>query len=218
MSFLAPECRVCTFDCTYCTFRGGGSRRWPRPGEIGSALIQARHRDPDIESITISGPGEPTLHPQFGMALANVLSASRIGSRLPVRVATNGTGLLRPGTRRLLEFADELIVRLDAGGARTARPATGYPLEKIVVALRELRGFSAESVFVDGPEGNTDGESVAAWLGLLSGLQPLRVYVTTIAGVPADGGAGVSRAPAATLEAIAARVQERIGAPVAVVP
>ncbi len=215
VSFLPAERRVCTFDCTYCTFRCDGPARWPRASDIGIAVANALHRTPNVDSITVSGSGEPTLHPDFGMALGNVLWARQVRSDLPVRIATNGATLLRPGMRRILQFADELVVRVDAGSARIDRPGPRSPLGAIVASLTQLSDFSVESVFVDGPGGNTDEESIREWLGLLGELQPRRVYVTTIAAMPVE--TGVRRAGPTMLETIAARVRDRAGPPAAVV-
>jgi wyosine [tRNA(Phe)-imidazoG37] synthetase (radical SAM superfamily) len=209
--------RRCTFDCVYCPFpRGSGERwaPWPRPGDVGSAVANALNAHPGVESITISGSGEPTLHPHFGGVLAEVLSGRRGWPDLPVRVVTNGTTCLEPGVRRLLEFADERIVRVDAGGARVSRGST--PAEAIAAALRELPDFSVESIFVEGPEGNTRVRDVEEWIARLAELHPRRVYVTTIAGPPPDP--TVRIAGPTTLERIAEQVRRRTGLDTSLIP
>jgi wyosine [tRNA(Phe)-imidazoG37] synthetase (radical SAM superfamily) len=209
--------RRCTFDCVYCPFPrqgGAGWKPWPRPGDVGSALTNALNAHPAVESITVSGAGEPTLHPHFGGVLAEVLSGRRGWPHLPVRVVTNGTTCLDPGVRRLLGFADERIVRIDAGGARVSRGST--PPEEIAAALRELPDFSVESIFVEGPEGNTSARDVDEWIARLAELHPRRIYVTTIAGPRPDP--AVSIADAATLERIAERLRRRTGLCASVIP
>jgi wyosine [tRNA(Phe)-imidazoG37] synthetase (radical SAM superfamily) len=207
VNLLPTEGRLCTLDCLYCPFpRAQRWQHWPRPGDIGAAVTNALHGSPELESITISGPGEPTLHPQFGRALGDVLSARRTRPDLPVRIVTNGTTLLQPRVRRLLEFADERIVRIDAGGARIARPRSEVSPVAIAAALGELSDFSVESVFVDGPEGNTGERDVNEWIARLAELRPVRVYVTTIAEPPLVP--TVRRADAATLERIAGALRD----------
>jgi MoaA/NifB/PqqE/SkfB family radical SAM enzyme len=77
---LVPEgARRCNLDCLYCPVpRGPHFTRWARPGDVGVAVMNALHDCPDVESITVSGPGDPTLHPGFGAALGDVLSARRV--------------------------------------------------------------------------------------------------------------------------------------------
>jgi wyosine [tRNA(Phe)-imidazoG37] synthetase (radical SAM superfamily) len=213
----ASSGRLCTFDCVYCPFpRAQGGQAWRAPGDIGSAVMNALHDAPHLESITVSGPGEPTLHPHFGHALGNVLSARKVRPELPVRVVTNGTTLRDPRIRRLMEFANERLVRIDAGGDRIARPKQPVPREEIAAGLRELSDFSVEAVFVEGPGGNTNERDVSEWIERLAELYPKHVTVTTIAEPPLDP--TVTRADAATLEWIAAQLHLRTGLVVTALP
>jgi wyosine [tRNA(Phe)-imidazoG37] synthetase (radical SAM superfamily) len=209
--------RRCTFDCVYCPFpRAQGGQPWRTPGDIGSAVTNALHGAPHLESITVSGPGEPTLHPNFGHALGNVLSARKVRPELPVRIVTNGSTLRDLRMRRLVEFADERLVRIDAGGDRIARPQQPVPREEITAALRELSDFSVEAVFVEGPGGNTNERDVSEWIERLAELYPRHVTVTTIAEPSLDP--TVTRADAATLEWIAAQLHLRTGLVVTALP
>jgi wyosine [tRNA(Phe)-imidazoG37] synthetase (radical SAM superfamily) len=210
VNLLPGHGRLCTLDCVYCPFpRSEEARVWRLPGDIGSAVRKALNEAPELDSITISGPGEPTLHPRFGQALAEVLSARLVRPALPVRIVTNGTTALKPHIRRLLEFADERLVRIDAGGDRIARPRHELPHEEIAAALHELPDFTVESVFVEGPGGNTGDRDVSEWIERLAELRPKHVTVTTVAEAPLD--ATVRRAEAATLERSAERLRDRTG-------
>ena len=218
VNLLPTAGRLCTLDCLYCPFpRAQRWQHWPRAGDVGAAVTNALHGASDLESITISGPGEPTLHPQFGRALGDVLSARRVRPELPVRIVTNGTTLLQPRVRRLVEFADERLVRIDAGGGRISRPReNASPDEAIAAALRQLSDYSVESVFVEGPGGNANERDVSEWLARLAELRPARVYVTTTAEPPLDP--TVRRADAATLEQIAAELRRRTHLATTVLP
>jgi wyosine [tRNA(Phe)-imidazoG37] synthetase (radical SAM superfamily) len=182
---------------------------------VGVAVMNALHDCPDVESITVSGPGDPTLHPGFGAALGDVLSARRVREELPVRIVTNAYRLLDPRIRRLVGFADERIVRIDAGGGRIARPAQEASVHALRAALEALDDFSIESVFVEGPDGNANSTDIDAWLDLVASLSPTRVYVTTVAGRPVEP--GTRRAGPGVLESIAARLHARTGRLVSVI-
>jgi hypothetical protein len=129
-------------------------------------------------------------------------------------VVTNGTTCLEAGVRRLLGFADQRIVRIDAGGARVS--GAHAPAEAIAAALHELLDFSVESIFVEGSEGNTSARDVDEWIAKLAELHPQRIYVTTIAG-PRPGPM-VRIADPATLERIAEQVRRRTGLVTSVIP
>jgi wyosine [tRNA(Phe)-imidazoG37] synthetase (radical SAM superfamily) len=217
VSLLPGGGRLCRFDCIYCPFpRAQRFPHWPRPGDVGSAVASALHAAPGIESITISGPGEPTLHPQFGHALADVLSARGVRPGLPVRIVTHAQATHHPQLRRLLDFADERIVRIDVGGERISRPRDKMERGTMISSLRSLRNLSVESVFIEGPDSNVNEHDVDEWIALLGEIQPRRVYVTTIA-EPALV-ASVHPASIATLGRIAQQLREHSGIEAVVLP
>jgi wyosine [tRNA(Phe)-imidazoG37] synthetase (radical SAM superfamily) len=214
---LVPTSRHCTFDCVYCPFpRSKDYPAWRLPGDVGAAVMNALHSAPEIDSITVSGPGEPTMHPRFGEALADVLSARGVRPQLPVRVVTNGSSLCEPRIRRLLEFADERLVRVDAGGDRISRPKRAQPPDQLVAAVHQLSDFSVESVFVGGPYGNTNRRDVSSWIDRIAELRPKQVTVTTVAEPPLDP--RLRRATVGTLKKIAAQLRRRTAIPVTVLP
>jgi wyosine [tRNA(Phe)-imidazoG37] synthetase (radical SAM superfamily) len=214
---VVPTSGRCTLDCVYCPFpRSKEFHAWRLPGDVGSAVMNALNDTPEVDSITVSGPGEPTLHPRFGQVIADVLSARRARPGLPVRIVTNGTTATEPLVRRWLEFVDERLVRVDAGGDRISRPRRAQSAESIADGLRQLSDFSVESVFVEGLGGNTNDRDVDAWIDRLTELHPKHVTVTTVAEPPLD--ARLRRADAATLERIAARLHHRTGVAATALP
>ena len=70
-----PERRACNFDCVYCELsrlprEDACESEWPSVGDIRDGLVRALDTVGEIDSITISGHGEPTLHPRFAGAVA----------------------------------------------------------------------------------------------------------------------------------------------------
>jgi wyosine [tRNA(Phe)-imidazoG37] synthetase (radical SAM superfamily) len=214
---VVPTSGRCTLDCVYCPFpRSKDFREWRHPGDVGSAVMNALNHAPEVESITVSGPGEPTLHPRFGQVIADVLSARRVRPALPIRIVTNGTTASEPRVRRWLEFADERLVRVDAGGDRISRPRHAQSSAAIAAALHQLSDFCVEAVFVEGPGGNTNEFDVEEWIDRIAALRPKHVTVTTVAQTPLDP--DLIRADGETLKRIAARLEKRTGLPVTVIP
>ena len=66
---LCPAGRkTCNFNCAYCQYgwtNFPAKEMFPRPADVIDALDAALQRDPDVDSITVAGNGEPTLHPAF---------------------------------------------------------------------------------------------------------------------------------------------------------
>jgi wyosine [tRNA(Phe)-imidazoG37] synthetase (radical SAM superfamily) len=177
---------------------------------VRHALLHALDTVGRIDSITISGQGEPTLHPRFAGVVAEVLAeARRRPGNAPVRILTNGTLAIRPVVRRALDQLDERIVVLDAAGHRVNRPARGRPLGTLVAGLLLLRDVSLQSCFIGGAVSNCDASSVGDWADLVAELRPRRVQIHTINRRSAQ--AGIHPLVRAQLEEIACVLRARTG-------
>lgn len=190
IDLMPPGRRACNFDCVYCELgrvprEGACGTGWPSLGDIRYALVRAFDTVGPIDSITISGHGEPTLHPRFAGAVAEILGeARRSRSAVPVRILTNGTLASRPAIRRALDQLDERIVVLDAAADRVNRPARGCPLGTAVAGML-LRDVSIQSCFIGGAVSNCDPSCVGAWSEAVAELRPRRVQIHTINRRPA---------------------------------
>jgi wyosine [tRNA(Phe)-imidazoG37] synthetase (radical SAM superfamily) len=184
VSITPPGGRVCSFDCVFCPHscdeRQRGAR-WPNPGDIGSALASALSRPRELDGITISGYGEPTLHPRFAAVVAEVLAqARRTQPRLPLRILTNASQAGREVMRRTFENLDEILVKFDAAPDRVNRPNSSYSERERAAAISALRNTTLHSCFLEGVSSNCDPESVSAWVQTLSEILPQAVRIYTV--------------------------------------
>jgi wyosine [tRNA(Phe)-imidazoG37] synthetase (radical SAM superfamily) len=108
--------KTCTFDCIYCqlgrTTRKTTERREYVPirevlDELAGYFMSPRG---DIDYLTLSGSGEPTLHSGLGRIIASVKRMTAI----PVAVLTNGSLLHDRDVRRELADADVVLPTLAA--------------------------------------------------------------------------------------------------------
>ena len=219
---LTPAgCRLCTFDCVYCEW-GGIPRRtagasWPAPREIAGAIAGALARVGPLDSITLSGHGEPTLHPRFADVVQAVLEIVRAARPdLAVRILTNGSRAARPEIRAALDQLDERIVKLDASPERVERPGLHHPLGALIASLALLRDVTLQACFVEGEVANTDARSVGEWIELVAEIAPRAVQIYTIDRRPAQS--GILPAVAASLEEIACALRARTGIEASVHP
>jgi len=185
LDLTPPGCRVCSFSCVYCEYatgsREGPGVRWPTPGDIAAALNHALSCAGPLDSITISGHGEPTLHPRFGAVVATILAESRRARpRVPVRILTNGTRILRAEVRGALNLLDERIVKLDAAAERVCRPGGRSPLGGVVASMAVLRDVTLQSCFVQGEIANTSPDALREWVDLVAEVRPRGVQIYTI--------------------------------------
>ena len=185
VNLARPGGRNCSFNCVYCEYPpqrcDGPFGDWPTPLAVATALAGALRRCGPLDSITISGSGEPTLHPDFAAVVDQVLvEARRVRPGVPVRILTNGESAVRQQVRDALDRLDERIVTLDAGAGRVDRPGPRSPLGSIVYGISLLRDVALQSCFIDGIVSNVDDESVREWADLVAELQPNHVQILTI--------------------------------------
>jgi wyosine [tRNA(Phe)-imidazoG37] synthetase (radical SAM superfamily) len=221
VNLFPARSKICSFDCIYCHYgRTEAKTLFPpedglHPAEdvlqaVGEALLAF----PQIDYITFSGNGEPTLHPRFSDIVAGVSCLrDELRPGLKLAILSNATGLQFPHVRQALCLFDAPILKLDAGDpatwARINRPAPDARLEQILRGLKQVPGLFVQSVLLDGAVSNISGHAFQAWLSALSRIKPVRVQIySTDRPVPE---ARVERVPPAILRRIAREAEARTG-------
>jgi hypothetical protein len=214
VNLLPARSKVCSFDCPYCEcgFNTGKAEhaRWPSPDEVGHALRRALEQmtaAPDW--ITLSGSGEPTLHPRFPVVVDRVLAArdaSAPGTR--VGVLSNGVLADTRTIRDALLRLDGRFMKLDPGPATFVNGAA-VDASAVADSYRALRPVTLQAMVARGPgwDGASDA-SLAAWLPLVSRAEPAAVQLYSIARAPADP--GVTNVPRERLLEMAAAIREAL--------
>lgn len=220
-NLLPTAYKLCSFDCVYCHYGRTGvktlfpeERHFPSVKQVLDAVEEALRTYPDINYLTFSGNGEPTLHPYFP-AIASAVCHLRDELRPDIKLAilSNSTTVHLPHIREALSVFDAPIMKLDAGDPRTLaainRPASAVELEHIIEGLKEIPGLIIQSVLVEGKVTNVRDEAFEAWLSTLSMIRPIRVQIySTDRPVPE---AGAQRVSPSALRRIAKEVEKRAG-------
>ncbi len=142
---LLPK-KTCSFNCLYCQLGLSSKKTAKRFSSLKLSkfkedLGEIINRNPEINYITISGSGEPTLHKGLDKIIATIKKVTR--NKYPVAVITNSSLLYRKGVRDELKMADLIVPSLDAASEKTFskinRPLKGVTLKKIVSGLISLR-------------------------------------------------------------------------------
>lgn len=195
VNLLPRNGKLCNFDCIYCECGwnrdGLGDHVLPTPEEVKKDLEAALRRCNAegiwIDSITFSGDGEPTLHPDFAEIIDTTLSlrdALAPGAR--VSVLTNATRLHRESVFRALRRVDNPILKLDAPTdalvSRINRPAGPYSVEEVVRGMERFEGdFILQTMFLRSPEfDSASPEVLLPWIEIVRRLSPREVMVYTV--------------------------------------
>lgn len=134
---------ACSFDCVYCQLGEIEDKTRARRIFVATSRILEDLRAfalEDLDAITVSGSGEPTL----ALNLGEMLSAIKAFAGKPVGVLTNASLLGDPAVRRELALADFVAAKLDAVAderfRRVDRPVGGTGLDDIRAGLLAFRG------------------------------------------------------------------------------
>jgi wyosine [tRNA(Phe)-imidazoG37] synthetase (radical SAM superfamily) len=221
INLLPTHYKLCSFDCIYCHYGNTQVKTlcpdasdFPGVGEVLQAVAQALQSHPDVDYVTFSGNGEATLHPQFPQIAARVGELrDKLRPEVKLTILSNSSTVHYPHIREALAGFEAPIMKLDAGDRKTLaglnRPARAVHLDSIVEGLKGVPGLIVQSVLVEGRVSNVRGEAYRAWLAALAEIGPTRVQIySTDRPVP---DVGVERVPPATLQRIAADVEDRAG-------
>ncbi len=189
--------KTCTFDCIYCQLGRTTDKTVQRKSffsadEITDEIKIILESEKEIDYITFSGSGEPTLN----LLLKPLISEIKKITSIPVAVLTNGSLLYRPEVREALLQADLVVPSLDAATPeifqRINRPHPSLRFEKIIQGLidfrREFRGtLWLEIMLVKGL--NDSPEHLEELKKITAKIKPAKIHLNTVVRPPAEASA-----------------------------
>tara|TARA_Y100000310_G_C20680325_1_gene815539 strand:- start:1576 stop:2433 length:858 start_codon:yes stop_codon:yes gene_type:complete len=179
---------ACNWDCGYCQYgnedissvtEGKGKIRFTRLDEIESLLTERLNSNEYFDSITICGPTEPTLHPQFNeiVSLAGEMR-DRYRPKIKTTLFTNTAKLVGSNAEEL----DQVFMKLDAGNpetfARISNPK-GMTYEQLVENLQNapVKEKIIQSMIVGGKDGNYNPKDISDYIARLQEIKPDEVQL-----------------------------------------
>lgn len=136
--------KACTFNCLYCQIGSAESSDLVRKSYYSkeqaiSELKEVLSSGVDIDCITFSGSGEPTLSSDIGILIDEFKKLTDI----PIAVLTNGSLLYLEDVQKDLKNADILIPSLDAVDReifeKINRPHPNMKLDNILEGIKNIR-------------------------------------------------------------------------------
>lgn len=195
INLLPVNGKICSFDCIYCECGwnkdGREDQKLPSAADVRSALedklAALMLEGVQIDSITFSGDGEPTLNPEFPRIIDDTLRLrDTFYPSAKVSVLSNATRVHIPEVFEALKKVDNPILKIDAPTnelvGRIDRPAPGYDMARVVEALRGFEGnFVLQTMFLRSPDFDSSSREVLdGWMAIVRDLRPREVMVYTI--------------------------------------
>ena len=219
VNLMPTNAKLCSFDCVYCECG------WNQP--VSHPILPTREQvryaldtqlstlNTQLDVITFSGNGEPTMHPDFfGIIQDTCALRDQYSPNAKVSVLSNSTQLGRAEVVEALKLCDNRILKLDSAIDATMhlidKPVNHLlTVEQVTEWLTAFDGdFTLQTCFLRGEyEGqiidNTTPQELDAWYDMVERLNPKQVMIYVI-----------DRAtPLKTLEKIPAQKMEQIAVP-----
>lgn len=144
---LSPaDGKVCSFDCLYCeagfNLQGPGKMGLPPRADVKRLLEQKLQQmvanGEQLDVITFSGNGEPTMHPEFAAVIDDTIELrNRYFPAVKVSVLSNSTRIDNPKVVGALLKVDNNILKLDSAITSTMQ-FIDRPLDKKFTAEKAI--------------------------------------------------------------------------------
>ena len=137
INILPTEMKICNFNCIYCECGWNSNdenicsenKKFPNKNEIKTQLenklSELCKNNEQIDTITFSGNGEPTLHPDFleiindTVEIRNKFFRALNGATVKITVLSNATNLLNKNIFEGLKKIENPILKLDSANPET---------------------------------------------------------------------------------------------------
>ncbi|MGH7828752.1 MAG: radical SAM protein, partial [Candidatus Binatia bacterium] len=181
---------------------------------LETALQQMVRQKVKLGSITLSGNGEPTLHPDLSEIVDKAKELrDRYFPETPLGILSNSSTVTNKEVREALDRLDLRMMKLDAGSEELVHqlngPAAPFYIGEIVAGLKQLKDVIIQSLFVQGRVSNSDPDSIALWVERVREIRPTVVHIYTLDRIPADK--RLEKVNTATLQWIAGQVRWQAG-------
>ena len=197
---LSPSSKQCNFDCLYCELKGAKTvnkaTNTPTVKEVIAALKMALPTQKNLDVITLTANGEPTLYPDLDTLVDGIL---KIQNRPKLLILSNGSTINDGAIQATLSKIDIVKLSLDCVSPKCFkkidRAHSGIEISQIVEGMKRFRKIYTgelviEILVVEGL--NDTEEEFQALHKALQEIQPDRIDVGTIDRPPAYDVKGVS--------------------------
>jgi wyosine [tRNA(Phe)-imidazoG37] synthetase (radical SAM superfamily) len=226
---MPTDGKVCTFDCLYCeagyNAQGPGKTGLPSRKHVRECLeaklSAMRNNNENLDVITFSGNGEPTVHPDFAGVIADTIELrNKYFPKVKVSVLTNSTQLHRADVVEALRQVDNNILKLDSAIEETMRAldrptSPAFSVEKVVEQLKTfgkggiiqtmMTRCVHDGVYID----NTTDHEIAALIDAYNAIKPGEIMLYSIDRKTPEK--NMVKIDAETLKKIAQKITESTG-------
>ena len=195
INLLPEKGKICNFDCIYCecgwNSEGLSDTRIPNAAAVRNALedklCQCMLEGVQIDSITFSGDGEPTLNPDFARIIDDtIILRNTFYPSAKISVLSNATRLHKEDVFQALRKVDQPILKLDAPDNTLAaiinRCGKDYDVNRVIEGMERFQGnFILQTMFLKCKDFDSLSPAVLeGWKAWVRLLHPRQIMAYTI--------------------------------------
>ncbi|WP_333803194.1 radical SAM protein [Sulfurospirillum sp.] len=197
---LSPSSKQCNFDCLYCELKGAKTvdkaSDVPSVTAVLNALNEALLKHHNLDVITLTANGEPTLYPELDTLVDGII---KIKKETKLLILSNGSTIVDTSIQNILSKLDIVKLSLDCVSPKCFkkldRAHKGIEINQIIEGMKAFRKrylgeLVVEILVVDGLNDTLD--EFKALNAVLHEIKPDRIDVGTIDRPPAYEVKGVS--------------------------
>ena len=190
---LSAEYKQCNFDCLYCELKAAKvvnkQESVVSVDEVIKEIKKALSKEPNIDYLTITANGEPTLYPHLNELIDRI---NEFKGDIKTLILSNGSTIANRDIQNILTKFDSVKLSLDCATKRCFkrldRPSSEIDLDKIKEGMLEFKkiykgNLLIEILFVEGINDNL--EEIKELNSFLLKLKPSRVDIGTVDRPPA---------------------------------
>jgi wyosine [tRNA(Phe)-imidazoG37] synthetase (radical SAM superfamily) len=187
--------KTCSFDCIYCELGKTICKTIEAVDGVSPEMVLNELKDllsPSaltVDFITLSGSGEPTLHPDLGLIIREIKKVAAA----PVALITNASLLFRDEVLERVLEADIIVPSLDAPDKETFetinRPHPALTFEQLVTGLRHLGRARRKKIWLEILllKGINDApEQITQFQKLIDKFNPEKIQLNTVVRPPVE--------------------------------
>lgn len=197
---LSPSHKQCNFDCLYCELAPAATvdiqSETPNVKSIITDLKTALQEHNNIDEITLTANGEPTLYPHLKELISEI---DKVKDKKETLILTNSAALVDKEVFETLLALDQVKLSLDAISTdifkKIDRPHDDIDISKLVDAVVHFSEIYKGKLFIEilfVRDLNDTKEEVAKLNEVLNRLKALRIDIGTIDRPPAYPVEGIS--------------------------
>jgi wyosine [tRNA(Phe)-imidazoG37] synthetase (radical SAM superfamily) len=187
--------KTCSFDCIYCELGKTDCKTIEpveaiKPDVVLKELEQVLSARPlTLDYITVSGSGEPTLHPQLGLIIQKIKKMAAT----PVALLTNGSLLFNDEVLERVLCADVVVPSLDAPDRSVFetvnRPHPSLTFDQLIDGLISLGKSKGPRIWLEVLllRGINDApEQMGRFKNLMEKINPEKIHLNTVVRPPVE--------------------------------